>query len=212
MKFIIIHDGKKKAAKMADQLNALISQLENVSTAVWTEKQYLDNKPRVSSDEYLVFLGKTKSGENIIASPLFKNYYSEFNMRYGWLGKQAVIGLDPKFGFDEEKIKKFSDLYNLTFKNEIESNNKEKKEKSSLSGLVSNIDKKIKSVPKAGKIAALIGGGLFFGVFGSVIAVTSATYLVKGHIDNLKLNDDANKLLLKKFVDEGLKEFLNIKE
>ena len=126
---------------MADQLNALISQLENVSTAVWTEKQYLDNKPRVSSDEYLVFLGKTKSGENIIASPLFKNYYSEFNMRYGWLGKQAVIGLDPKFGFDEEKIKKFSDLYNLTFKNEIESNNKEK---SSLSGLVSNIDKKIK--------------------------------------------------------------------
>ena len=89
---------------------------------------------------------------------------------------------------------------------------KKKKEKSSLSGLVSNIDKKIKSVPKAGKIAALIGGGLFFGVFGSVIAVTSATYLVKGHIDNLKLNDDANKLLLKKFVDEGLKEFLNIKE
>lgn len=212
MTFIIIHDGKKEAAKMADQLNALISQLENVSTAVWTEKQYLDNKPRVSSDEYLVFLGKTESGENIIASPLFKNYYSEFNMRYGWLGKQAVIGLDPKFGFDEEKIKKFSDLYNLTFKNEIESNNKEKKEKSSLSGLVSNIDKKIKSVPKAGKIAALIGGGLFFGVFGSVIAVTSATYLVKGHIDNLKLNDDANKLLLKKFVDEGLKEFLNIKE
>ena len=129
MTFIIIHDGKKEAAKMADQLNALISQLENVSTAVWTEKQYLDNKPRVSSDEYLVFLGKTKSGENIIASPLFKNYYSEFNMRYGWLGKQAVIGLDPKFGFDEEKIKKFSDLYNLTFKNEIESNNKEKKRK-----------------------------------------------------------------------------------
>ena len=212
MKFIIIHDGKKDSSKLADQLNATISQLEDITTTVWSEKQYIDNKPTLSSDEYLVFLGKTKTGYNISEATSFKNYYSEFNMHYGWLGKQAVIGLSPDFTFDEDKVKQFSDLYNATFKIEIENNTKEKKAKSSISEFVSNVDKKIKSVPKAGKIAALIGGGLFLGLFGSVIAVTSATYLVKGHLDNTKLNEDANKLLLKKFVDEGLKSFLNIKE
>lgn len=231
MKFIIIHDGKKEAAKMADQLNALISQLENVSTTVWTEKQYLDNKPTLSSDEYLVFLGKTKSGENIIASPLFKNYYSEFNMRYGWLGKQAVVGLSPKFEFDEDKVKQFSDLYNSTFKKEIENNANKKQPKGKISEIVSNVDKKIKKVPTAGKIAAVVGGVIaapvvapvaiaaapvvgVFGIFGmgKIVAVTAGTYLIKGHIDKTRLNKDANDLLLKKFFDEGLTSFLNIKE
>lgn len=226
MKFIIIHDGKKEAAKMADQLNALISQLENVSTTVWTEKQYLDNKPTLSSDEYLVFLGKTKSGENIIASPLFKNHYSEFNMRYGWLGKQAVMGLSPKYHFDEDKVKQFTDLYNSTFKKEIENNAKNNKPKGKISGIVSKVDKKIKNVPTAGKIAAVVGGVIAapvlapaaaigaFGLFGmgKIVAVTAGTYLIKGHIDKTRLNKDANDLLLKKFFDEGLTSFLNIKE
>ena len=226
MKFIIIHDGKKEAAKMADQLNALISQLENVSTTVWTEKQYLDNKPTLSSDEYLVFLGKTKSGENIIASPLFKNYYSEFNMRYGWLGKQAVMGLSPKYDFDEDKVKQFTDLYNSTFKKEIENNANKKQPKGKISEIVSNVDKKIKKVPTAGKIAAVVGGVIAapvlapaaaigaLGIFGmgKIVAVTAGTYLIKGHIDKTRLNKDANDLLLKKFFDEGLTSFLNIKE
>ena len=63
MKFIIIHDGKKDSSKMADQLNATISQLEDVTTTVWSEKQYIDNKPTLSSEEYLVVLGKRKTGQ-----------------------------------------------------------------------------------------------------------------------------------------------------
>ena len=138
-KFIIVHDGKKDSSKMADQLNAMISQLEVVTTTPWSEKQYLNNKPTLSSEEYLVFLGKTKTGQNISDAPSFKNYYSEFNMHYGWLGKQAVIGLEPKFGFDEENIKKFSDLYNATI---IENNAKEKKTKGKLSEVVSKVGEK----------------------------------------------------------------------
>ncbi len=224
MKFIIIHDGKKNSSKMADQLNATISQLEDVTTTVWSEKQYIDNKPTLSSEEYLVFLGKTKTGQNISDAPSFKNYYSEFNMHYGWLGKQAVIGLSSDYTFDEAKVSQFSDLFNETFKIEIENNTKSNKPKGAVSEFLSNVDKKIKSVPKAGKIAALAGGviaapvvlpiGLGVSLFGigNIVAVTSASYLVRGHIDKTKLIEDANKLLLKKFVDEGLKSFLNIKE
>ncbi len=208
-KFIIVHDGKKDSSKMADQLNAMISQLEVVTTTPWSEKQYLNNKPTLSSEEYLVFLGKTKTGQNISDAPSFKNYYSEFNMHYGWLGKQAVIGLEPKFGFDEENIKKFSDLYNATIKRENENNAKEKKTKGKLSEVVSKVGEKIQDLPTAGKIAVGVGGVLLTPV---VVAVTAETFLKKGDIDKTKLNKYANDLLLKKFVDEGLKEFLNIKE
>ena len=51
MKFIIIHDGKKDSSTMANQLNAVISQFDDISTTVWTEKQYLDNKPTLASDK-----------------------------------------------------------------------------------------------------------------------------------------------------------------
>lgn len=206
MKFIIIHDGKKESEKMADILNASVSQFEDIVTTVWSEKQYMDNKPTLSSDEYLVFLGKTRTGENILSAPSFENHFSQFNMRYGWVGKQAVMGLDSNYKFDKDSIAQFSQLYNETFKIEIEKN------KNGFSDFMAKIDKKIKAVPTVGKIAAVIGGGLFLGVFGTVVAVTSGTYLVKGHIDNNKVKEHAKQLLLKKFVDEGLKSFLKIEE
>lgn len=212
MKFIIIHDGKKETEKMADILNASVSQFENIATTVWSEKQYIDNKPTLSSDEYLVFLGKTKTGENILSAPSFENHFSQFNMRYGWVGKQAVMGLASNYTFDKDSIAQFSQLYNETFNIEIEENKKEEKNKNGLSEFMSKVDKKIKAVPTVGKIAAVIGGGLFLGVFGTVVAVTSGTYLVKGHIDNNKVKEHAKQLLLKKFVDEGLKSFLKIEE
>ncbi len=205
MKVIIIHDGKKDSSTMANQLNAVISQFDDISTTVWTEKQYLDNKPTLASDEYLLFLGKTKTGKDIIESPLFKNYYSEFNMRYGWLGKQAVIGLSQKFDFNEEELSEFSNLYNATFHPENEPILKEK-----TSHLLSNLGKQIKSGAATGIMTAacMVSPGLFIGAH----VITAGTYLIRGRIDKTKLNKDANALLLKKFVDEGLKEFLNIKE
>ncbi len=60
-----------------------------VSSAVWLDKIYRDNKPKLPSSSLVVFIGESgiikKETENIP-----KKYY-KFGMIYGWLGSKAVL-------------------------------------------------------------------------------------------------------------------------
>lgn len=213
MRFIIVYDKKKETEKFADWLKAEVSKNDNVETAKWSEKQYQDNEPTLSSNEYIVFMGNTKVGKNISQSPSFEIKYNQINMKYGWLGKQAVLFIDSKYKYDEDKVNQFINLYNKAFENEIKETKTTDSTKKGIAKIADKVDKTIKNVPVAGKVAAVVVG---VPLFGTVAAVASGTYLVgdalKNHFDQTKLNADAKKLLLQEFIKNGLKEFLKIKD
>lgn len=215
MNFIIIHDGKKESVSMADILKASVSQSENISTVVWTEKQYADNAPTLSSDEYLLFVGRTKVGLNITKSPLFKFYYHQYNMRYGWLGKQAILYTSSKYTFKKEDLEDFSNQYNTAFgiENVPEKETKKESVLDKLNQNVKNLGKK-KEVARGtlGAVAAALMVAPVAAAAGVVGAVAAGSYLIKGKIDTDKLKKNSEQLLVKKFIDEGMPEFFKIGE
>lgn len=208
MKFITIHNGEKNEEATADRMCAGVSKIGTVAeTAVWSEKEYKDNKSNINSNQYFVFIGETLTGNNIKTSPDFEIKYQRFNMMYGWLGRQAVISLDKNFTWSTDYLKQFAEIRNEVFKEEIKYNNKSKSE-----NFFSNINNKIKDIPLIGKVAVLVVGAPFFGIFGSILAVTSAAYIIKGKIDINKITEDSWQVVHAKFLKEGLNDFLGIKD
>lgn len=212
MKFIIVYDGKKETEILADWLKAEVSKNDSIETAKWSKKQYKDNEPTLSSNEYIVFIGNTETAKNISQSPSFEVKYNELNMKYGWLGKQAVLSIDLKYKFDEEKVNQFSNLYNKTFEQEIKAAEKinADEETKGIAGIVSKLKKTGNEIPVTGIVAA----GVLVYMFGLVgVAVTAGTYFVgKNHLNQIKLNTDARKLLLQEFIKNGLNKFLKIED
>ena len=60
-----------------------------VSAQVWTEKDYNNNAAQMSSNQYVLFVGNSKLIKE--KSSHMKAEFSEYGMKYGWLGKQAVL-------------------------------------------------------------------------------------------------------------------------
>ncbi len=60
-----------------------------VAAQVWLEKEYLANAAHVSSDQHILFIGCDKLIKE--KSSHMKVMFSQFGMKYGWLGKQAVL-------------------------------------------------------------------------------------------------------------------------
>lgn len=76
--------------EIEDEMQVLDSK---ISAAVWTEKQYNDSIAKLSSDTYVLFMGKTKASEEQCVGIVTK--YNKFGMEYGWLGKRAVLYAEP---------------------------------------------------------------------------------------------------------------------
>lgn len=101
-KLIIVCDEKTK--EYANYLRQLISANDDkddgivgivdgsVEAAVWLEKEYLANSATLSSNEHVLFVGSYKASKSEISSMKVK-YYS-YGMKYGWLGKRAMMQVD----------------------------------------------------------------------------------------------------------------------
>lgn len=73
-----------------DEGNTIVGVKDgSIKTMVWSIKQYLDNKPQLSSDQHTLFIGQDKkiSEECYGMEPKF----SKYGMSYGWLGKRANL-------------------------------------------------------------------------------------------------------------------------
>ena len=73
-----------------------------VQAVVWNEKVYESNAMKISSDQYVVFIGSGKLAKEQRSH--MKIYFNEFGMAYGWLGKSAALCV-------EENITKTNDYY-----------------------------------------------------------------------------------------------------
>lgn len=101
-KLIIVTDEKNKP--YANYLMALISAKDDkgdevvgiadgsVEAVVWSEKNYADNEPTLSSNAHVLFLGDTKLSKSQRGGLNVK--FDDFGLKYGWLGKRAVMYVD----------------------------------------------------------------------------------------------------------------------
>ena len=73
-----------------------------VAAQVWTEKDYNNNAAQMSSNQYVLFVGNSKLIKE--KSSHMKTEFNEYGMKYGWLGKQAVLCVEkvvPLKQYDE---------------------------------------------------------------------------------------------------------------
>ncbi|GHU76522.1 hypothetical protein FACS1894188_09180 [Clostridia bacterium] len=86
---IIIVTGDGYESEYAAKLNALLSE-KGIKAVLWTEAQYLSNRPTLPNKERLIFFGlgaETKKQAEIVKDWVFDSYAC----RIGWIGNTCVI-------------------------------------------------------------------------------------------------------------------------
>lgn len=88
----------------ANYLQQLISQddtkflgTNGVTSAIYLEKEYSQNRPKLSSHQYLLFIGPSDEAkkQNETIPPKFRDGC----LHYGWLGKIGTLYVDDSFKF-----------------------------------------------------------------------------------------------------------------
>lgn len=120
---IVAHESTNSAA---DSLMQLLGQKDDkedgqvvgikdgtVSASVWTETEYKDNKAKISSDQYIVFIGTFEESKNQLRdlkSTEGCEKFNEFGMQYSWRGKRAILTVEEsiKTKIDYEKFLDFA--------------------------------------------------------------------------------------------------------
>ena len=91
-KLLIVHSDQ--TAVFANYLQMLISQERKdsdilIETAIWNIKQYLDQKPQISSREHILFIGRSKEIQDETYG--MNTEFLRDGMTYGWLGKRGFM-------------------------------------------------------------------------------------------------------------------------
>lgn len=222
-KLIIVTDEKNKP--YANYLMALISAKDDkegevigvadgtVEAVIWSEKNYADNEPTLSSNAHVLFLGDTKLSKTQRGGLSVK--FDDFGLKYGWLGKRAVMYVDHVITnvVEYNRFYDYAIKYQENFTKAIE----RKTVQMQVAGEIVEVDEKEykklhgKHVPAVAALAALVSP--ITGAVGTVAAAVAvpAVAAVKGTA-NLKERKEVmqqqQSMLTMIFYMEGLKEFL----
>ena len=224
-KLIIVTDEKNKP--YANYLLALISAKDDkegevvgvadgsVEAVIWGEKNYADNEPTLSSNAHVLFLGDTKLSKNQRGGLSVK--FDDFGLKYGWLGKRAVMYVDHVIT-DVVEYNRFYD-YAIKYQENFTKAIERKTVQMQIQGETVEVDEKDKKklpimhVPAIAAFtafAAPIAGPVVAAVAGSAAAV-AGTFTAKG-VASLKEKKEVmqqqQSILTMIFYMEGLKEFL----
>lgn len=164
-----------------------------VAAQVWLEKDYKANAAQVSSNQYILFIGNNKLIKE--KSSHMKVAFSQYGMKYGWLGKQAVLCVEKVVSAKEyNNFIAFASSYQENLEKIIE----EKKEKS-------KTQKNFETGAKAACVAALA-------VLGGTIAVTPLAGVVIGKrlTLNKKIEQQEYSCAVMKFYLDDLSKFLGL--
>ena len=221
-KLIIVTDEKNKP--YANYLMALISAKDDkegevvgvadgsVEAVVWSEKNFADNEPTLSSSAHVLFLGDTKLSKTQRGGLKIK--YDDFGLKYGWLGKRAVMYVDRVITNVVEYNRFFESAsqYQENFTKAIE----RKTVQMQVQGDIVDIDEKEykklhgKQVPVVAALAAFVTP-ITAPVATAVAVVATPVVAAKG-VASLKERKEVmqqqQSYLAMLFYMEGLKEFL----
>lgn len=159
---------------------------------VWLEKDYKANAAQISSNQSLLFIGNDKFIKE--KSSHMKVVFSKYGIKYGWLGKQAVLYVDKVVSLNEyDDFISFAlsyqdDLERLIEEKKDKFKNKKDAESDSLSGIPS---------------WAFIGGAL------AVVPLASLDILKKITL-NKKIEEQQYGCAIMKFYLDSLGEFLGL--
>lgn len=181
----------EKLMEYANYLMALIGQNDDVddkvvgikdgsvTAAIYTPKIYKDTLPKITSNTHILFIGSFKEakeqGKNIDFT------FSKYGMRYGWLGKRAVMYVDDKM-LKKEEYEQF-----ISF-----SRNYQKK----FEKVTVNV---VNCLPDAAK---------WIGVFLPVVYPVAIYGLISGGIAHKKIKDQQYRCLTMAMYLDGLQKFL----
>lgn len=155
----------------------------SVETAVWTEKEYLNNKAKLSSNQHILFVGDNKVSRSETACIDVK--YNMFGMKYGWLGKTGMIQVNKKMlSLEEyEAFISYCRAYEIEF-NKIVMKKKKKPE----------IEDKEESKGKLLKNGFAVGAVAVAAVFNPLVPIVA--------IPGIAAIDTVNKVVIDKKVKE----------
>ena len=160
----------------------------SVKTAVWTENQYEQNRPTITSEQEIIFVGDSKPARAIAKNIRVK--YDFLGMKYGWLGNMAYITVVDK-KMTEDEYKKFM----VASEKEAKAVRKEKEKRNKL-GIAAGVAGTV-AATMISPVAVLAGaGGLL------VEGVTSKKQKKE------KMHEECFKYVLNHFYLHALQEFL----
>ena len=208
-KLIIVTDEKNKP--YANYLMALVSAKDDkegevvgvvdgsVEAVVWSEKAFADNEPTLSSNAHVLFIGDTKLSKSQRGG--FSVKFDDFGLKYGWLGKRAVMYVDRVIGNVDEynRFFEFATNYQENFTKAIE----RKTVANTVAGNEIEMDEKgYKMLQYGGKGKAIA----------TLAAVVAVPVIASKGVVNLKERKNVLQqqwsCLTMLFYLEGLKEFL----
>lgn len=119
MDLTIVHDATTSA--IAQQVNAIISTISECESRIFTEKNWNDNKAMISSENYVLFIGNVPDG--VALKPIIKWKYENINMKYGWIGKKALMIVE-KHIFEKEEFEELKEVFENKKLNKINTRTK----------------------------------------------------------------------------------------
>lgn len=206
-KLIIVCD--EKTSEYANYLRQLVSMKDDTSdeiigvkdgtveVAVWLEKDYVANMATISSKEHILFIGENKVSKK--ETPSMSVKFDKFGMKYGWLGKRAMMMVSDSIK-DKETYEQFIELCQ-GYEHKIEAMSLERVRK------YEEKDENEKGVVafmknKAATLAQLVVNPIgTAGIFGAVAGIN----MLK---DRKKLRDQQYRALTSILYTDGLTEFL----
>lgn len=173
-----------------------------VAAQVWLEKDYKANAAQLSSNQYILFIGQDKLIKE--KSSHMNMGFAEFGMKYGWLGKQAVLSVEKVVEADKyENFISYAQNYQQDVEQLIKSKDKKALKAGAAAG-AAGVTGAV-GVAKAGALAVISPVALvpIAGIGASVMAVKKFTL-------NSKIKEQQYSCAVMKFYLDDLSKFLGL--
>ena len=173
-----------------------------VAAQVWLEKDYKANAAQLSSNQYILFIGQDKLIKE--KSSHMNMGFAEFGMKYGWLGKQAVLSVEKVVESDKyENFISYAQNYQQNVEQLIKSKDKKALKAGAAAGAAGVAG--AVGVAKAGALAVISPVALvpIAGIGAGVMAVKKFTL-------NSKIKEQQYSCVVMKFYLDDLSKFLGL--
>lgn len=176
-----------------------------VAAQVWLEKDYKANAAQLSSNQYILFIGQDKLIKE--KSSHMNMEFAEFGMKYGWLGKQAVLSVEKVVEADKyENYISYAQNYQKNVEQLIKSKDKKALKAGAAAGVAGTAGVAgAAGVAKAGALAVISPVALvpIAGIGAGVMAVKKFTL-------NSKIKEQQYSCAVMKFYLDDLSKFLGL--
>lgn len=173
-----------------------------VAAQVWLEKDYKANAAQLSSNQYILFIVQDKLIKE--KSSHMNMGFAEFGMKYGWLGKQAVLSVEKVVEADKyENFISYAQNYQQNVEQLIKSKDKKALKAGAAAGAAGVAG--ATGVAKAGALAVISPVALV-----PIACIGAGVMAVKKFTLNSKIKEQQYSCAVMKFYLDDLSKFLGL--